>query len=72
VEFDVLPQMETPARRLQDFPAFGKRRGDLQFLVAGDQSLIDMRMMGDGGGFLERIRIKRFQLALIGVAQGLA
>ena len=72
VEFDALAQMEAPAGRLRGFPAFGQRRNDLQILVAGDQALIDMRMMGDGRGFLERIGIERFELALVGVAQGLA
>jgi hypothetical protein len=31
-----------------------------------------MRVMGDGGGFLERLGIERFQLALIGVTERLA
>ena len=72
VEFDALAQMKAPARRLRRFPAFGQCRSDLQFLVAGDQALIDMGMMGDGRGFLERIGIERLELALVGVAYGLA
>ena len=72
VEFDAFAQMEAPVGRLQGFPAFRQRRHDLQILVAGDQALIDMGMMGDGRGFLERIGIERFEVALVGVAQGLA
>ena len=71
VEFDVLAQMETPAGRLGCFPAFGQRRNDLQILVAGDQAFVDVAMMRDGRGFLERIGIERFEVALVGVAQGL-
>src|SRR5579864_9378654 len=64
--------MKTPARRLQNFPSFRERRDDFQFFVAPDQSFIDMRMMGNGGGFLQRVGIERFEFALVGVAQGLA
>ena len=35
-------------------PAFGECRDDLQILVAGDQGLVDMGVLGDGGGFPER------------------
>ena len=72
VEFDVLAQVETPAGRLDDFPALRKCGNDLQLLVAGNQALIDVRVMGNGRGFLERVGIERLEFALVGIAQGLA
>jgi hypothetical protein len=71
VEFDAFAQVEAPAGRLRCFPAFRQRRNDLQVLVAGHQPFIDVPVMGDRRGFLERIGIERFEVALVGVAQGL-
>ena len=68
VEFDALAQVEAPVGRVRRFPAFRQRGNDLQILVAGDQALIDMRMMSDRCGFLERVGIERFEVALVGVA----
>ena len=71
LEFDVLAQMEAPAGRLRRFPALGEGGNDLQILVARDQAFIDLSEMRVGGGLVERIGVERFEIALVGVAQGL-
>ena len=71
LEFDVLAQVEAPAGRLRRFPAFRQRGNDLQILVARDQAFIHMAEMRVRGGLVERIGIERFEVALVGVAQGL-
>src|ERR1700748_1382771 len=63
--------MEAPAGRLRGFPAFRQRRNDLQFLVAPDQALIDMPVMGDRGGFAQRVGIERLEFTLVGGAEDL-
>src|SRR6266436_2287455 len=64
--------MEAPVSGvLQGFPAFGESGNDLEILVAGDQAFIDLCEMGVGGGFVERVGIQRFEVALVGVAQHL-
>ena len=68
---DALAQMEAPAGRLRGFPAFGQSRDDLQFLVAGNQAFIDLAEMRMRGGFVERVGVERFEIALVGIAQGL-
>ena len=71
LEFDALAQMEAPAGRLRRFPSVRPARDDLQILVARDQAFIDLAEMRMGGGLVERIGIERFEVALVGVAQGL-
>ncbi len=72
MEFDILAQVETPAGRLRRFPAFGESRNDLQLLVARDQAFINLREMRVRRGLVERVGVERFEVALVGVAQGLA
>ena len=71
LEFDVLAQVKTPAGGLRGFPAFRQSGNDLEILVARDQAVIDLSEMRMGCSLVERIGIKRFQVALVGVAQGL-
>ena len=71
LEFHALAQMEPPAGRLRRFPAFRQRRDDLQVPVAGHQAFEDMSEMGVGGALVQRVGVERFEVALVGVAQGL-
>ncbi|MGY3293179.1 hypothetical protein ACVWWP_006246 [Bradyrhizobium sp. LM3.6] len=72
VEFYALSQMEAPPGRLRSFPALRQRRNDLEVLVARGEALIDVTEMGVGGGLVQRVGIKRLQVALVGIAQRLA
>ena len=71
LEFYALAQMEPPAGRLRCFPALRQRRDDLQVPVAGHQALEDMSEMGVGGTLVQRVGVERFEIALVGIAQGL-
>ena len=71
LEFDVLAQMETPARRLGGLPAFGKARNDLQILVPRNEAFIDLPEMRERGGFVEGVGIERLEIALVRITQGL-
>ena len=71
LEFHALAQMEPPAGRLRRFPALRQRGDDLQIPVAGHQAFEDMSEMGVGGALVQRVGVERFEVALVGVAQGL-
>ena len=71
MEFHVVAQVKAPTRRLRRLPAFRERWNDFQILVAGDETLIDMRVMRGGGGLPQRVGVERFEVALVGVTQGL-
>src|SRR5258708_32560963 len=66
-----MAEMKAPVCRLRRLHAFRERWNDLQIPVSADESLVNMRVMRGGCGFPQRIGIERFEVALIGVTQGL-
>src|SRR5438270_12840498 len=61
----------SPAGRLRRFPTFGERRDDLEIFAARGQPFKNLSEMCVGGGFVERIGIERFEVALVGITQRL-
>ena len=51
-------------------PALGKAGHDPEILVSSHQTLVDVRQMRVSGRLVERVRVKRFEIALVGIAQG--
>jgi len=70
-EFHALAQIETPFGRLEHFPALSEARLDRQVLAAFRQAFIDIPEMRVGCRFVQRIRVERFEIALVGIAEGL-
>ena len=71
LEFHALAQMKTPAGRFRNLPAFRQPGDDLEILVTGDQPFKHLAEMCVRGALVQRIGIERFQVALVGVTQGL-
>jgi hypothetical protein len=70
VEFDALTQFEAPDGRARLRPLGGERGRQAHGLVALDQRLVDVAGEAELQAFVERMRIHRLHVALIGNTQG--
>ena len=71
VELDALAQMEAPLERVDDLPALGQARNDLEVLVALGQPLHDVAHGAERERLVQRVGIERVEVALEGVTEGL-
>src|SRR5690606_37636563 len=71
VEFDALAQVEAPHAGRGLLPARGQQRGQAQVLVAAGQRLVDVGGGGQLQRLVERMRVHRQRVALVGDADGL-
>ena len=72
LEFHALAQDGSASGSAPAFPSFSASAGMIfRSLSRAIRPSIDMAEMGVGGALVERIGIERFEIALVGVAQGL-
>jgi hypothetical protein len=69
VKSDAFAEVEPPACRLENLPAFGQPRNDFQVAVALSEALVDVSKDTMREGLIERIRVERFEIALKSEAQ---
>src|SRR5262249_29162989 len=61
---------KTPLQGIDDLPAFGQGRDDVQVLIALGQPLHDVAERAQGEGLVEGIGIEGVEIALEGVTEG--
>jgi hypothetical protein len=69
MEGDTLAQLEAPHRRRGGRPLGGQRRGQAELLVAADQRLVDVAGETQLQRLVQRVRVHRVRVALVGHAQ---
>jgi hypothetical protein len=71
VELDALAQVEAPLQRVNDLPAFCKAWNDLQLFVALRQPFHHVAHGAERERLVQRVGVKRVQVALEGVSERL-
>ena len=70
VELHALAQAEAPGGRIDDFPANGQRRFDLQISIVANQGLVDVAVESDREVLGQRVGVHRGDIALERKSEG--